>query len=284
MKCFELISNFNLIKFIFLIDLFVFLNIDVFDNQNTNEIKADISNSLEQHKSSFKTIDISIGKEYLFSQNNFKQIREISNCCDVNFDNNIGRAFSVNLGTRIQVANVESLAPIDFILNLGYSSNQMTFRRFQPILLGLEENLIDGEFEHKVVFDFNFYSLNIAGEINLYQDLYYRLGFDLAKVGVYNYSQIEQITKPNDSGVFVNNTSNPANDNKRTRNEIQTTFQNENLFFIITNDLIYKLPSKFDKVNTYINIGYKYITNQMLENLEWKMNKLNTSIILSYEL
>ena len=247
---------------------------------NADEIVKEIS----QNKIQFKSIDFSIGKEYLYSQNNFKQIREISNCCDVNFDNNIGRALAISIGTKFEIAEIENISPIYLTIGLGYSSNKMTFRRFQPIFLGINDSLINGEFEHKVEFDFNFYNLNIAGEIQIYNDIYYSIGFNLARAGKFDFSQIEQITKPNDIGVFVNNTGNPDNDNKRTRNVVNTQFENKNLYFGIDNNLTYKLPSKFNKISTYFILGYKIITNQMLENVDWKMNKLSTSIILSYEI
>lgn len=266
-----------LLIYIFTFVLFLtYLYSNVYSNESSSFKDNDAGSTLS-------SVQVSIGKNYIFGSHNFIQVREITNCCDVVFDNNIGRAIQFDLGYYYNLDEFLDF-PIKFYFGLGFNSSNMTFRRTQNILLGLDTNLIEGAFEHKVTFDYDNYIVELGGEIDIIDKLNFKISILTNYTHTYNFYQIEQIKKPIDRGVFINETGNPEFDDKRTRNIVKKDFIENRVIYYFNGELSYQLPIKFNKIQTSISIAYQIGLNQMLENVDWKTDILRTKFNFSLPL
>lgn len=257
----------------------LFLCVIIVTNVNSNAYSKESS----KHESIVNTMQFSIGKNYIFGSNNFKQVREIANCCDVVFDNNIGRAIQFDLGYYYNLDEILDL-PMKVYFGFAYNSSNMTFRRTQNILLGLDTNLIEGAFEHKVTFDYDNYIVEFGSEFEIIDKLNIKLSMITNYVNDYKFYQVEQIIKPKDRGVFINESGNPEFENKRTRNKVSTTFNEKQLIYYLNGEVKYDLPVKFNQIQTSMSIAYQIGLNQMLENVDWKTDILRTKVNFSLPL
>jgi hypothetical protein len=167
-------------------------------------------------------------------------------------------------------------------LFLGIETNYLflnsRLNKTEQELINISGNEVDGEFEH--IFEYDSEQLITALNIgyNIHSNFYFSLGFSYSNsISDINISSLEQISKPEDAGVFVE-------EQTRIRDELDTNISNSNATFGLMPSLDIKYPmNKSNSLFLNSSIGYNYSFNERINNnLDWSINSLIFSVGLSY--
>lgn len=167
-------------------------------------------------------------------------------------------------------------------LFLGIETNYLFLNsrltKTEQELINISGNEVNGEFEH--IFEYDSEQLITALNIgyNIHSNFYFSFGFSYSNsVSDINISSLEQISKPEDAGVFVE-------EQTRIRDELDTNISNSNAIFGLMPSLDIKYPmNKSNSLFLNSSIGYNYSFKERVNNnLDWSTNNLIFSVGLSY--
>lgn len=170
----------------------------------------------------------------------------------------------------------------DFYLGLkaAYRNQNTTILEYEPEVINIEGQAVDGEFEH--YFDYNLETINLAlsGGYRLNQRFSIELGLLYAlPISDYQIHSKETIVKPVDAGVFLEEGTRIRNEKHFTTpsnsSKIGTTISINAMFPMNKNETLFLKPS----------LSYSYIFSENLDNLSsWKTDFIDLSLGVSFVL
>lgn len=165
-------------------------------------------------------------------------------------------------------------------LKAAYRHQNTTFLEYEPEVINIEGQAVDGEFEH--YFDYTLESLNLmlAGGYRLNQRFALELGLLYSMpLSDYQIHSKETIVKPVDAGVFKEEGTRIRNDKQYSSpsvsSKIGASIGFNGLFPMNKSETVFLKPS----------ISYSYMFTDNLENLSsWKTDFIDLSVGVSFVL
>ena len=202
---------------------------------------------------------------------NFTKLPDIPNCCP-EFKGGNGTGFSLGLLWEL---------PLPYRLHLGlkggYSVFDADLKSNEPVLVKIDNYLVNGLFEHVIesrlsdVFAEPYITYNLFRGLEIYGGLH--LGYYMTK----ELKQYEHIVSPADRGVFQDTKT-------RYRNEYNGDIPDAvNMYQGYQFGLNYHLP--LNKESSFFlvpDLSYIYGTTNIVKELEWKANTLQFGLALKY--
>lgn len=168
----------------------------------------------------------------------------------------------------------------DYYLGLkaSYIHLNTTFREYEPEVINIDGQAVDGEFEH--YFDYNLKTINLTlgGGYRLSQRFAVEVGIlYTSPISDYQIHSKETIVKPVDAGVF-------KEEGTRIRNEQRFSIPSSSSKFGATIGMNGLFPmNKSESVFLKPSISYSYIFSENLDNLtSWKTDFVDLSIGVSF--
>ncbi|MER3328499.1 MAG: hypothetical protein RIF34_02890, partial [Candidatus Kapaibacterium sp.] len=165
-------------------------------------------------------------------------------------------------------------------LKAAYRHQNTTFLEYEPELINIDGQAVDGEFEH--YFDYNLETINLTlgAGYRLSQRFAVELGMLYSSpITDYLIHSKETIVKPVDAGVF-------KEEGTRIRNEQQFSIPSSSSKFgaIIGFNGLFPM-NKSESVFLKPSISYSYIFSENLDNLtSWKTDFIDLSVGVSFVL
>lgn len=168
----------------------------------------------------------------------------------------------------------------DYYLGLkaSYIHLNTTFREFEPEVINIDGQAVDGEFEH--YFDYNIETINLTlgGGYRLSQRFAVEVGIlYTSPVSDYQIHSKETIVKPVDAGVF-------KEEGTRIRNEQRFSIPSSSSKFGASLGLNGLFPmNKSETIFLKPSLSYSYIFSENLDNLtSWKTDFIDLSVGVSF--
>ncbi|MBI5326385.1 MAG: OmpA family protein [Ignavibacteriae bacterium] len=204
---------------------------------------------------------------------NFPKLPNVDNCCK-NFSGGIGTGPS--LGGLFEMPFSEEFL---FSIRAGWYSIGALLRETEAteVLLPSDE-LVDGEFEHRLDAGFSTISLEPMIGSQLFDNFFLYAGVNLGFLIQSDYSQKEQITKPTDYGVFNDSTK------KRVRNDSSGTIEQAAGFLTsLKVGASYELPLNRDRTLLAApEVSFTYGLTNIVNGLIWKVSTLSIGVAIKY--
>lgn len=165
-------------------------------------------------------------------------------------------------------------------LKATYNHYNTTFREYEPELINIDGQAVQGEFEHYFDYDLDAMNLAIGGGYRLNQQ--FAVGFGLLysmPITDYTIHSKETIVKPADAGVFKEEGTRIRNEKKYTTPSVSSKFgatvEVNVLFPMNKSETIFLKPS----------IAYSYMfTNNLVDLESWKTDFIDLSLGVSFAL
>lgn len=168
----------------------------------------------------------------------------------------------------------------DYYLGLkaSYIHLNTTFREFEPEVINIDGQAVDGEFEH--YFDYNIETINLTlgGGYRLSQRFAVEVGIlYTSPISDYQIHSKETIVKPVDAGVF-------KEEGTRIRNEQRFSIPSSSSKFGASLGLNGLFPmNKSETIFLKPSLSYSYIYSENLDNLtSWKTDFIDLSVGVSF--
>jgi len=207
---------------------------------------------------------------------NFNKLPGVPNCCP-NFESGSGLGLAFGLYYELPIAKKISIGA-----NLNYSTlgGLLEVDEIIPIRIGNE--LIDGVSTHYLDTRLGYVEINPYG-LYQYKDFSFKLGVSLAMNINANYDQKEEITNPNNRGVFVDEETGESTGRRRNVFENSTLSDMNPLLMGINIGIGYDLLLKQDKsLMITPNVNFNYRFNNVHSNLDWTINTISAGISVRY--
>jgi hypothetical protein len=241
----------------------------------------------------FVLVGVCLGKPYEFDRSgaganisflfvsdaaDFKNLPGIPSCCPA-FGSGSGTGGQLNLFYDFKI-----LPDIYAGLSLGYSYLHSNFQSKEETFVMFNEVVTKGEFLH---------TINVDLESIIFQPFISWNIFDKFRIGIAPYaalmiskwySQIEQITKPENAGTFID--QNGRDTERRDRNDNSGSFPTPNNFNFGT-EFFVSFEAPLNKENTLrINPSFNYGINlgSVVEGLKWSQNNFRIALGFRYDL
>lgn len=186
----------------------------------------------------------------------------------------LGLVFDYKLNPRYSISS-----------KLIYNDLSGEFTQTENTSIIVNNQLANGEFTHYLESTLGVVGLEPSVKINIFKDLFFNAGLNVSLLMTKDYSQVEKITQPTNSGTFLD--ENGDDSFSRERNNFSGTLEEANSIYIAPMaSLSYQLPLNSNK--SFLlepEIGYYYgITNIVNDDLvpKWAVNRLNFGIALKY--
>ncbi|MDQ1265638.1 MAG: OmpA-like protein [Bacteroidota bacterium] len=149
----------------------------------------------------------------------------------------------------------------------------------------VEGSPVEGAFEHSLEATLTDFGFEPMVKVNIFKDLYVNLGLHAGFLTTKNYSQLEQIVKPDGVGTLID--SNGVDTKKRTRNEFSGELQSAaSMLFMPFAGVSYTLPLNNSRTlilepEAYFFLGVNNIVDDPLVN-KWIPNSFRVGAALKY--
>ncbi len=168
---------------------------------------------------------------------------------------------------------------------LFYSSLSAELLRTESTTVSVNGVETEGAFEHSFESTLRIIGFEPGVKYNVWEALFLNLGIETAYIFKKDYSQIERITKPTNSGTFLD--ANGVDTKSRERNSSSGELKSANsIFCSLAFSLSYQLPISADKelfLEPELSLHYG-LTNIISDALvdKWKVNRYGVGIALKY--
>ena len=221
---------------------------------------------------------------------NFKKLPNIPNCCQ-SFSSGFGTGFSAGilyehpLGDLVKnLFNSTDYYGLTGQIRLVYdeksallSATEPTYVYFQPL-----DTALPGEFEHRLDAKLSTISIEPILSYRVYEDLTVNFGFQIGTLLTKKFDQYEEITKPVNSGTFLDAEGNDTHSYIRNKYDGEIPLANAVQAGIIAG-ASYELPLNAKKTllltpELLLNIGL----TKMVQGLTWRSNSVRVGLSIKY--
>ncbi len=216
------------------------------------------------------------GLNYNIHTANFTSLPGIPNCCP-RFES--GDGFGFNYGFLVDFRLSESL----FLSNrLGFITHGAVLSKLEDEVLISPSGPINGEFKHSV--DSKLLNLGLEPTLSYYvfNNFQVNLGIRASYLISSTFSQVEEITKPERAGTFVD--ENGVDTKKRTRNEYSGDIPQSAMFQSGANfGIAYDLP--LNSKNTFHlapELSFYYPITNIISTSDWNVYSLKLNFAIKY--
>lgn len=227
-------------------------------------------------KESDYTIGLFGSYNWYFHDVNFQQLPGYPNCCP-KFESGTG------LGYRTGILLEHKLSDILYINSrMFYQSIESIISDKETTQLIQNNELIEGEFEHKINSTMNFINMSVGLGIKITKNLSIETGVYFSKNLLAEFNQSENISKPLNSATFVDSNGNDTY--RRIRNEFSGTLRNlNNLIYGLTGKISYNLPlSKRGNVRFVPELAYHINLNDLSDDLQWQTSSFELGLSFKF--
>jgi len=205
----------------------------------------------------------------------FNKLPDVPNCCQ-NFQSGSGIGFGIGGFYEYPISNNISIGGI-----LSFSSLGGTLESDENIKVRIGDNLVDGVSTHSLESGLSYLQLNPYG-LYKYGDINFTLGLNLGFSTIADYSQKEEISKPSNQGVFVDEETQQSLG--RTRNVFDGEITDMSPMNLGINFGVgYLLPmNKSKTLMIEPNIKFNYGLNNIHSDLDWNVSTFSGGINIRY--
>lgn len=193
----------------------------------------------------------------------FQSIPNVPNCCP-QFDNATGSGFSAGIMAEYLISK-----PISVGLALQNTSISANFAETENEIIKVDNEEYLGEFTHFI--DADVFSYDVVPYIKYTLDfgMSFNIGLPMMFIHGSVYDQREEITDPEDRGVWVEEQSRIRNQNDGSIPDMERT----NFGIMISAD--YKLPlNKRGNFNLMPRAGFTLVFNELNQQMNWSHDRL----------
>lgn len=218
---------------------------------------------------------LSLMMNYNIHSAEFKKLPSVPNCCQ-NFQSGTGIGFGFGGFYEYPVSNKISIGGI-----LRFSSSDGILERDENIKVRISDDLVDGVSTHSLDSKLSYLEINPYG-LYKYGNINFTLGLNFGLNMIADYSQKEEISKPSNQGVFVDEETQQSLG--RTRNEFDGEItEMSSLNLGINFGIGYQLPmNKSKTLMIEPNIKYNYGLNNIHSELNWTISTLSAGVNIRY--
>lgn len=209
----------------------------------------------------------------------FKKLPDCPSCSP-GYRNGSGLGFNFGIVADYQIFN-NVFVSSKFL----YQDISAKLIRTEKTSIIAEGNIQEGEFEHSLDATLKSFSLEPAIKINVFKDLYFNLGLNVAFLLKNDFSQIEKLTKPTNYGTFLN--PDGSDSFSRERNKLSGEINDANSILLSPMASISVLLPLDDKGKLFLEpeAAFYYgltnfVDNELVE--KWKCNTLSLAVSLKY--
>lgn len=221
---------------------------------------------------------------------NFQKLPNIPNCCK-SFSSGFGTGFSAGilyehpLGDIVKnIFNSTDFYGLSAQIRIFYDQKSALLKATEPTWVYFQplDTAVEGEFEHRL--DANLVTVSVEPFLSykIYKDLTANLGFQIGSIITKKFEQYEEITKPQNSGTFLDENGNDSHSYIRNKynGEIPLAYD---IQAGIVGGIAYELPLNSKKTliaapELFFNIGL----TKVVQGLSWRTNTIRAGLALKY--
>jgi outer membrane protein OmpA-like peptidoglycan-associated protein len=218
---------------------------------------------------------------YLFNSHS-ADFKALPSCpsCSPGYQDGSGSGFSFGAIFEYKLSPLFTLGA-----RLSYNDISALLKRDESTTVIIDGKATPGAFEHSIDATLSTLGIEPMLKVAIYDRLSLNFGFFAGTLLSKKYEQKEEITKPSNTGTFVD--GNGIDTKKRTRNEFSGDLKNPSSFLIFPNvGLSYSLPlNKNNSLTLEPEVAYYLGLNNIVDDpkvSEWKANSLKLGVALKY--
>jgi hypothetical protein len=235
-------------------------------------ISSVVSNSQVQYEQEPLKQQIGIYSTFNFNLHttNIDSLPDVPNCCK-QFRNGQGTGFTIGLLANFPLSKRFS---IQFVGNYTSLNGTLKETEYEPIVIN--RVITQAEIEHKIESKFAIISFEPSINFRTFDKLFFFLGPNISYLLQKDFSQVETLMKPENTGTFENG--------KRTRNERSGQINNTNsILGFLNSGLYYDFPlNEIGSMLLSPIFQYHFDINSFLKSDSWKVQYFSLGLTIKY--